>query len=334
MGVRGSREAAQARTLSRAGESAMSAGQPAMTPPAGEPAVRRLRRTINILLVAYQRFVLHDGWAIASHIALSVLMSMFPFLILMTAIASFFGSGTLADEAADIILEAWPSEVAEPIANEVHTILTGRRTDIFTVGLALALYFASSGVESLRVGLNRAYGARDARAWWLVRLESIGYVVFGGVVMLSFALLVVLFPLGWDLALRWAPGLQPLGWMVGFLRIGVATLLIVAALVIAHKFVAAGYRPVRRVLPGVGLTLLLWIVGGVSFGWYLEQYPGAYASTYGGLATAMIALVFLYTLAAIFLFGGELNGAVIAAKKRRLRPLKDKAGLQNVIKAP
>src|SRR3712207_8824360 len=62
--------------------------------------------------------------SIASHIALSVLMAMFPFLILVMSLASFFGTGSLADEAADIILEAWPSEVGEPIANEVHRILT------------------------------------------------------------------------------------------------------------------------------------------------------------------------------------------------------------------
>jgi membrane protein len=296
--------------------------------------VTRLRRGLDLLIVAYQRFVLHDGWAIASHIALSVLMSLFPFLILLTAVASFFGTGTLADEAADIILEAWPESVAKPIALEVHNILTGRRSDIFTVGLVLALYFASSGVESLRVGLNRAYGAREMRAWWIVRLESIFFVVFGAVVMLAFALFVVLFPLGWRWAVAWVPDLEPLGFLLGFLRLGVTTLLIIVALVLAHTLIAAGRRSVRRVLPGIGLTLVMWIVGGIGFGWYLEEYPGAYASTYGGLATAMIALVFLYTLSAIFLFGGELNGALIAARKQRLRPLENTAALQNVVKMP
>jgi membrane protein len=296
--------------------------------------VYRLRRIVELLIVAYQRFILHDGWAIASHIALSVLMSMFPFLILLTAVASFFGTGSLADEAADIILEAWPEGVAGPIAAEVHGILTGRRSDIFTAGLVLALYFASSGVESLRVGLNRAYGAREMRSWYVVRLESIAFVVFGAVVMLAFALLVVLFPLAWRWVVWQLPGLEPLGWLIGFLRIAVATVLIVIALLLAHTLIAAGRRSIRRVLPGIVLTLGLWIVGGVTFGWYLEEYPGAYASTYGGLATAMIALVFLYTLAAIFLFGGELNGAVIAARKRRLRPLRGTVGLENVIKAP
>src|SRR3712207_7675940 len=46
--------------------------------------VTRLRTSLAVVAIAYNRFVLHDSWAIASHIALSVLMSMFPFLILLT----------------------------------------------------------------------------------------------------------------------------------------------------------------------------------------------------------------------------------------------------------
>lgn len=299
-----------------------------------EIPVRSLRLAFEVLVIAYNRFVLHDAWAIASHIALSILMSMFPFLILVTGVASFFGTGSLADEAADIILEAWPSEVAKPIADEVHTILTVRREGILTVGLLLALYFASSGVEALRVGLNRAYGLRETRAWWFTRLESIAFVVGGAFVMLAFALLVVLGPLVWRGALYWLPGLQPFDGLIAFLRIGVATVLIIVALVLAHKLVPAGRRDFRSVLPGVGVTLVLWILGGLGFGWYLESYPGAYASTYGGLATAMAALVFLYTLAAIFLFGGELNGTVIAAKRRRLHRISDARHYDNIVKAP
>lgn len=280
--------------------------------------MKRLRLAFEIFTIACGRFVRHDAWAIASHIALSVLMSMFPFLILVTALASLFGTGSLADTAADIILEAWPREIAEPIAREVHTILTGRRSDVLTIGLVLALYFSSSGVESLRVGLNRAYGLRETRAWWFTRLESIAFVIGGAFAMLAFALLVVFGPFVWRGLVYWLPGLKPLSGLIDFLRIGVATIVIVVALLLAHKLVPAGRRPFRAVLPGVAVTLVLWILGGLGFGWYLEYYPGAYASTYGGLATAMVALIFLYTLAAIFLLGGEINGTLIAAKRRRL----------------
>lgn len=280
--------------------------------------MNRLRLYFELVTITTNRFVLHDAWAIASHIALSVLTSFFPFLILVTALASVFGTGTLADEVADLILEAWPQEIAGPIAGEVHNILTGRRSDVLTLGVVLTLYFASSGVESLRVGLNRAYNVRETRAWWLTRLESIAFVIGGAFVLMAIGLLVVLGPFIWRGVLRWVPALQPLDALIGFLRIGVATLVIVAGLMCAHKLIPAGRRTFRSVIPGVSVTLFLWLLGGFGFSWYLEFYPGAYASTYGGLATAMVALIFLYTLGAIFLFGGELNGTILAAKQRRL----------------
>jgi membrane protein len=281
--------------------------------------VSRLRNSASIASLAAQRFVSHDGWAIASHIALSILTSLFPFLILLAALAGLFGTKSLADEAGVLIFEAWPREVAKPIAGEVHRVLTEQRGGVLTIGALLALYFSSSGVESLRVGLNRAYGLREIRPWWLTRLESIGYVVCGAFAMLAFALLVVLGPLIWRRVIDVAPGLEPLSLTVALGRIGVTAFLLAVVLVIAHKFVAAGRRPILSVLPGVAVTLVLWFLAGLGFGFYLDRFSTAYASTYGGLATAMVFLVFLYWLAAMFLFGGEINGTVIAARRQRLQ---------------
>ena len=292
--------------------------------------VVRLRVVLALLSVAFQRFVLHDGWAIASHIALSALTSMFPFLILLTALAPLFGSAPVADEAANIFLEAWPREIGGPIAGEVHTVLTQSRSDIVTVGIVLALYFSSSGVESLRVGLNRAYGTPETRPWWLTRLESIVYVIFGAFGMLAFAFFVVLGPLIWRGAVAWVPALEPFGLTAALLRLAIATLLIVTALAIAHRFIAAGRRRLTDIVPGIGTTLVLWLIAGAGFGWYLDNFSRAYVSTYGGLATAMVALVFLYWLAAMFLFGGELNGTVIAARRLRLAERVDPSRLGTV----
>ena len=278
-----------------------------------------LKKSLDIAGVAAQRFVAHDGWAIASHIALSILTSLFPFLILLAALAGLFGTKSLADEAGTLIFDAWPREVAQPIVGEVHRVLTEQRGGVLTIGAVLALYFSSSGVESLRVGLNRAYGRREMRAWWLTRLESIGYVICGAFAMLAFALLVVLGPLIWRQVVFVAPGLEPLGLTVTIGRIAVTALLIAAVLVIAHKFVAAGRRPLLSVLPGIAVTLVLWFLAGLGFGFYLDRFSSAYVSTYGGLATAMVFLVFLYWLAAMFLFGGEINGTVLAARRRRLQ---------------
>lgn len=159
-----------------------------------------MRFVFRVLYDAIMRFSQDDGWAIASHIALSILTSLFPFLIFVTALAGFFGSTSLADEVhevAHILLQTWPQQVAAPIANEIHNVLTQTRSDLLTISVIVAIYFSSSGVEAVRTGLNRAYDVRDSRPWWLLRIESIAYVFVGAFALLTLAFLVVLAPLIW-----------------------------------------------------------------------------------------------------------------------------------------
>src|SRR5437764_10966695 len=51
----------------------------------------------------------------------------------------------------ELLLETRPQAVAEPIAREIHNVLTTTRRDIVTISSVLALYFASSGSESVRI---------------------------------------------------------------------------------------------------------------------------------------------------------------------------------------
>jgi membrane protein len=282
-----------------------------------------LRHFVFVYRIAYEAFLTFlrdDGWAVASHIALSVLMSMFPFLIFVTALTGFmFGADELANQVAQLLLEAWPHEVAEPISREITRVLTNAHGGVLTAGVVLALYFSASGIESLRIGLNRAYGEIETRPWWLLRLESIAYVMVGAVALSSLAFLIVLAPLIFATALRYAP------WLVGaeptftFVRYGIAITILVVALVLGHKWLPCGRRRLSEIAPGIIVTLLLWLFTGAAFGRYLAEFSSAYVTTYAGLATAMIALVFLYWTAGIFVYGGELNQAILRARKHRQR---------------
>jgi membrane protein len=284
----------------------------------------------RVIAESAKQFLLDDGWAIASHIALSSLMAMFPFLILVTALAGFFfGSEQLADEAAKILLETWPQQVAGPLSADINGVLTSLQGSALTFGLAFVLYFASSGVESLRIGLNRAYSCNEKRTWWLLRLESIVYVIVGAVALLAFAFLVVLAPLIWWKLLVYVPALAPFGYMITFARFTVAAVVIVIALVIVHLWLPAGRRRLGEVIPGILATLVLWLISGELFGRYLADFAYGYVTMYAGLASAMIALVFLYISASIFIFGGELN-SVIAKVRGSRRPALQKQGRKSV----
>jgi membrane protein len=277
--------------------------------------VKQLRDVVHIGLDAFYTFLADDGWAIASHIALSALMALFPFLIVITSLAGFLGSKELADQAAALLLQTWPTQVADALSGEIHDVLTTTRGDALTVGLVLAIYFASNGVESLRVGLNRAYGMVETRRWYWLRLESIGYTLIAAVVSLALSFLIVLGPLIIAAARRHFPlMIETNAHMLNVARYGIAVLALILALFILHVWLPAGRRTLMQILPGIVFTIAASLVSGMVFGQYLARFANNYVTTYAGLASVVIALVFLYFIAAIFVYGGELNAAIIKSR--------------------
>jgi len=277
--------------------------------------VRFIRYVFHVGMDAFYTFLADDGWAIASHIALSTLMAMFPFLIVLTSLAGFFGSQELADQAAALLLQTWPRQVADTLSGQIHDVLTTTRGDVLTIGAVLAVYFASNGVEALRVALNRAYAVVEPRRWYWLRLESIGYTLVAAFSSLAMAFLIVLGPLIIEAVRRYIPlVVESNEQLLNLARYGITIAALVAALFILHAWLPAGRRSFQQILPGIVFTFVASLVSGAVFGQYLARFANNYVTMYAGLASVIIALVFLYFIAAIFVFGGELNAAIIKSR--------------------
>lgn len=272
----------------------------------------RRMRTITVNAVGH--FNDDDGWVMASHVALSSLLALFPFLIFGTALASFLGAHEFADTAVHIIFDTWPRSVAEPISREVRSVLTVNRSGLLTLSVLAAAFFASNGVEALRISLNRAYQVRDRRSVIVLRLESLGFVLVAVLMMMVISFLLVLAPVVIQLARQWFPWSEWLIVHVENWRLVAAASVLFIALVICHLWLPAGRRTLRSVLPGVVLTMIFWMIGGSVFAAYLQRFSN-YVATYAGLASIMIALIFLYIVAAIFILGAELNASIMAQRE-------------------
>jgi membrane protein len=278
--------------------------------------VKQLRYVFHVSLDAFYTFLADDGWAIASHIALSTLMALFPFLIVLTSLAAFlFGSKELADQAVSLLLQTWPHQVADALSGQIHDVLTTTRSDVLTVGAVLAVYFASNGVEALRIGLNRAYAVVEPRRWYWLRLESIGYTLVAAFTALAMGFLIVLGPLIIEATRRHIPLIvESNEQLLNLLRYGITITALIVALFILHLWLPAGRRGFLQILPGAVFTLVASLVSGIGFGQYLARFANNYVTMYAGLASVIIALVFLYFIAAIFVYGGELNAAIIKSQ--------------------
>jgi Predicted membrane protein len=277
---------------------------------------RRVKQAGRVIWDALEHFTNDDGWAIASHVALSVLMALFPFMIFSTTLASFLGADAYAETASHLIFDTWPESIAEPIAREVISVLTVPRGDLLTISVAAAAFFAANGVEALRLSLNRAYRVTDTRPWYFTRAQSLLFVLAATLSIMVISFLLLLAPVAVRLARKYAPWLEESIAAVDNWRVFIALAVLIVGLIVSHLWLPAGRRRILDVLPGIGVTLIAWIAGALAFASYLDGFAN-YTATYAGLASIMIALVFLYIIAAIFILGGEINAAIMKFRRER-----------------
>jgi membrane protein len=276
-----------------------------------------VRMIWKVVFDAVWHFSDDDGWAMASHVALSALLAIFPFLIFGTTLATFLGADQFSTTAVHLIFDNLPQIIAEPIAKEVVQVLTVPRGGLLTISVLAAFYFSSNGVEALRISLNRAYRVYDPRRWYITRPISLCYVLAAVLALVALSTFLVAAPVAVRFAGKWIPWAQDFMIIVNSWSLWGAGITVLIVLFVAHLYLPAGKRSFLDVLPGIVLTIVAWLAGAYIFAYYLSTFAN-YAATYAGLASIMIALVFLYMSAVIFMMGAEINAALMKYRVRYL----------------
>jgi membrane protein len=281
---------------------------------------------VKLAQESFRRFFADEAIPLAGNIAFRSIFSVFPFLIFLTAIAGFLGSEDQARAAVNVLLDVAPENLVRPLEEEIRSILTVPRADLLSLAALLTIWSATAGVDSVRVGLNRAYDVREHRAVWRLYLLEILFVIGAAAVFLAFSFLVVLMPL----ALRFAAshGIDLIGRFSALqeMRLLLAFLLLLVGVVTAHMVLPA--RPVswRRMWPGVLLTVVTWMVMALAFSYWLLRFD-SFSSTYASLSGLFAAMFFIYLAALVLILGGELNRVLEVLSRGERLP--EKPDLQN-----
>lgn len=250
----------------------------------------------------------------SSHVAMSLMMALFPFVLFTVALAGALSQGYVTDELIDLIFGAWPKDVADPIVAELRAVLAGSGSGVITLGGLLAIYFASNGVAAVRAAMNQAYHDEDSWPFWKTRLLCLVLVILGGSAILIIAAVEVVLPVYTKLVAEHTEVAVANWFSVDRLRWTFTVAVPAGTVLLAHLVLPTRRHSLTQILPGVLLTLVLWAAGGWAFSIYISQFA-TYSATYAGLAGAMAALIFLYLYSAILILGAEYNGALIDLQK-------------------
>ncbi len=194
---------------------------------------------ISLGLEALRRLFADEAIPLAGNIAFRTLFSIFPFLIFLTALAGFFGNADLAEKVVSFLLSVAPEQLVHPLASEIRSILTVPRTGLLSIAALLTIWSAMGGVDSIRVGLNRAYDQKENRNLFWLYGQSVLFVIGSAIGLLAIALLIVIAPVALAVLDRFAPEARHDFAILNQLRYPIAVAILVGGLQLCHRILPA-----------------------------------------------------------------------------------------------
>jgi membrane protein len=244
-----------------------------------------------------------DVMGLASELTHHMALTVFPFLLMVTALPSVAGalfdipdpSERLSRELASVL----STNSADLAKNMIREMTSTSGWYAFLVGLFGALWAGTSTTSTLRKALNRIYRFDDDASFVKRKLEEFWLTV---VVALMFLAAIVSVLIG--------PAL--LG-HVPHVSTPTANLIAVALVLIAVSLIywQAPSEPhaFEFATPGSLFFAIVWLLFSLAFAGYLSQ-TGTVNHVYGSLGAIIALLFWLYGTSLALLVGAELNAAV------------------------
>ena len=258
-----------------------------------------------------------NGLGLAAELAYYFFLALFPALLFLLALVSFFPVSDLPGRLAEQLASVAPPEVTTIIRDQLAQLWQGRHGGLLTFGLVAALWSSSAALVALIDALDRVYDVEDSRPWWKRRLTAIlltlGFVAF----IVASATLVLAGPelarlvadrVGLGNAFEWTWRIVQWPLVIGLVASGIG---------LVYYFAPDVEQDFVWLTPGSVTATLLWLAVSLGFRLYVVNF-GAYNQTYGAIGAVMVLLVWLYLSALAVIVGGELNAEIEHASTHSL----------------
>jgi membrane protein len=278
----------------------------------------------------YEAFWKDNCLAMAAQLAYYFFFALFPALLFLVALASYFPLTNLIDDLFQTAGSLMPPEALQLITDQMIKISDQGHTGLLTLGMLLAVSSSSAAMVAIIDTLNSAYDVQEGRPWWKVRLTAILLTVAVAIfILVSFALVLA----GPTMATTLAESMN-LGpvfeWTWKILQWPVLFALASLGIALIYYFAPDVEQHWVWLTPGSIFATTLWLAASLGFKYYVANW-GNYTESYGLIGAVMILLLWFYISGLVILVGAEMNaeiehaslqgkdpGEKVAGQKRRI----------------
>ncbi|HZD93182.1 MAG TPA: YihY/virulence factor BrkB family protein [Candidatus Sulfotelmatobacter sp.] len=257
-------------------------------------------------------------------------ISLFPALILLSAILAYMPGARPFDEVLSLMSGFVPKDSIELLRKVLSTVVTPNRGTLLSFGVLGTLWTASGGFAAAIEALDITYEVEEARPFWVTRPLAVGLTLLVGVLLLiALGVMIVGPQFGTWLAAR-----TNLSWLLAeawpYIHWTVAVLFTVLA-VEALYFIAPNVKQrFWATLPGAVLAVGCWIGLSYALGFYFRSFAH-FNKTYGTMGAVIALMVWLYWTSFFMLVGAELNCQLAKeTAKGKIKQDEDGSGLTNL----
>jgi membrane protein len=245
----------------------------------------------------------------AAQLSYYFLFALFPFLFFMVTLAAYLPVKDSLNQVLARLQEVVPDQALEIIKNQLTSLATRQRPHYLWLGIGLALWSASRGVDAVRTSLNLSYDVKESRPWW--KTQSLALVLTvgtGAVMLLAIAGVALGGNAGFWLANQFhVDNVWAFAW--NWARYPLTGLGVTFVIAVLYYFLPDVKQEWRFITPGSVIGTLLWLLASWAFSVYVENF-GSYDKTYGSIGGVMVMMTWLYITGLIFIIGGEVNAVL------------------------
>ena len=259
-----------------------------------------------------------DCLGLAGQLAYFILLSLFPFLMFLVAVASIVVNDP--ESALRILTERTegflPQDAVELLIDYVDRTLRSAVSGVLLFGILAALTSGSAAAGAIIKATNRAYDLRETRPFWKIQGISI-LMVLGLALLIAALALVILGPGvgGYVQRLTGLPNVFLPIWRI--VRWGVAFLAVTFALDILYYVAPNADLPFKWITPGGVAATVLTLISSVVLNLYVANF-GHYDQIYGQLGAVIVLMLWLYITGLMVLIGAEMNAVIAHTAEERL----------------
>ena len=251
-----------------------------------------------------RRFKEHDVQDYGATLAFFWFLSIFPGIIFILALLSFFDISQASFQ--EQLNNLAPGAAATEFLTGIFDAIGEPRGGLLSIGAILAIWSAAKGVERLINMAIHAYGEDNERNFFVSKGIALGLTLLLGVGVLLLIVSNVFGSQIIDFLMRFIPISGADVILINVFRYVLTTVILILTLSIFYKIAPQQHVFWKSTIPGAVFGVIAWQLVSLGFSLYVSNF-GNYDSTYGSLGGIIVTLLWLQLTGMIILIGSEIN---------------------------